>query len=94
MEQTERKYKIKARIFSMEDGHEGFDNIKSIYVESKKYNILIMEDYLPVIGDIDGNIVIKYGTNEIREIKNIQGFFKHSHNEFSLLIKRKGQNAW
>lgn len=77
----------------MEEGHQGFENIKSIYINSKKYNILIMEDYLPVIGDVDGDITIKFGDDVIKEIKNIQGFYKHSHNEFALLIKRKGKDA-
>ena len=85
----ERRYKIKARVFSMEEGHEGFDNVKQIKILSSKYNIVIMEDYLPVIGEVDGDVQFVF-ENEVREIKNVQGYYKHSHNDFELLIKRRG----
>ena len=80
------RHKIRANVFSIENGYESFENIKSIRIVSKKFNILIMEDYLPVIGEVDGNVSLTFD-DETKEIENITGYFKHSHNEFELLIK-------
>lgn len=80
------KHKIKANVFSIENGDIHFDNVKSIRIVSSKYNILIMEDYLPVIGEVDGTVYIS--TDEkTEEFSNIVAYYKHSKNEFELLIK-------
>ena len=80
------EHKIIAKIFSMKDGYKEYKNVRAVKIISKKYNILIMEDYLPVIGEIDGNVSIVFD-DSVTEITNIKGFYKHSHNEFELLIK-------
>lgn len=83
---TPKKYKIKANIFSIENGDIHFDNVKSIRILSKKYNILIMEDYLPVIGEVDGSVSIALEDHS-EDFNNIVAYYKHSKNEFELLIK-------
>lgn len=80
------EHKIVAKIFSMKDGYSEYKNVRAIKIISDKYNILIMEDYLPVIGEIKGNVSIVFD-DKVEEIPNIRGFYKHSHNEFELLIK-------
>lgn len=82
----EKHYKIKANVFSIDEGNKSYKNVKAIRIVSDKYNILIMEDYLPVIGEIDGSVNIVLN-DHTEEFKNIKGFFKHSHNQFDLLIK-------
>lgn len=81
-----KKYKIKANVFSIDKGNQSFDNVKSIRILSSKYNILIMEDYLPVIGEVDGSVTISFDDHQ-EEFKNIIAYYKHSKNEFELLIK-------
>lgn len=81
-----RHYRIKADVFSIENGDIHFDNVKSIRILSSKYNILIMEDYLPVIGEVDGTVSIAL-EDRTEEFKNIVAYYKHSKNEFELLIK-------
>ena len=80
------EHKIIAKIFSMKDGYKEYRNVRAVKIISNKYNILIMEDYLPVIGEIRGDVSIVFDDSVI-EIKKIVGFYKHSHNEFELLIK-------
>ena len=41
---------IKVRIFDLESGLVEYDDVKFIRVISKDYNLLIMKDYLPIIG--------------------------------------------
>lgn len=38
---------IKVRVFDMEDGLLEYENIKSVRIVSKDYNLLIMKDYMP-----------------------------------------------
>ena len=34
------------------------ENVRFVRILSKKYNLLIMRDYLPIIGELDGSIEI------------------------------------
>ena len=42
---------IKVRIFDLSKGLVEYEHIKVIRIVSKDYNLLIMEDYLPIIRD-------------------------------------------
>lgn len=63
-----------------------YDNIKIIRIISKDYNLLIMKDYLPIIGEIEGSVDIK---NDVvnESFKNIKAFYMNSDNVFNLMIK-------
>ena len=87
-----KEYKIIAKVVSLQKGFSNYESVKAIKIISKQYNLMIMEDYLPVIGEIEGNVIIMLEENNI-EYKNIKGFYKHSHNEFELLIKEYGEDA-
>ena len=67
------------------------ENVKIIRVKSDKYNLLIMKDYWPVVGEINGKIVIE--AEESLTFENIVGFFALSHNVFHLIIKETGDNT-
>ena len=78
--------KIKARIYSLANGYDAMDKLKAIRIVSKDYNILIMEDFLPIIGQLDGDVIFVDESNE-RKLSHIKGYYRHAHNEFELLIK-------
>ena len=61
-------------------------DIQVIRIVSKDYNLLIMKDYLPIIGEIEGNVDIKSDNEEIN-LKNIKAFYMNSNNEFNLMIR-------
>ena len=45
-----------------------------------------MKDYLPIIGEIEGNVDIK--NDEVNlSFKDIKAFYMNSNNEFNLMIK-------
>ena len=50
---------IKVKVFDIRNGMRVYDNIKIIRIISKDYNLLIMKDYLPIIGEIEGSVDIK-----------------------------------
>lgn len=77
---------IKVRIFDIENGLREYKDIKIIRIISKDYNLLIMKDYLPIIGEIEGNVDIK--NDEVNlSFKDIKAFYMNSNNVFNLMIK-------
>ena len=77
---------IKVKVFDIRNGMRVYDNIKIIRIISKDYNLLIMKDYLPIIGEIEGSVDIK---NDVvnESFKNIKAFYMSSDNVFNLMIK-------
>ena len=77
---------IKVKVFDIRNGMRAYDNIKIIRIISKDYNLLIMKDYLPIIGEIEGSVDIK---NDVvnESFKNIKAFYMNSDNVFNLMIK-------
>lgn len=75
------------RVFSL-DGLKEYDDVKIVRIISKDYNLLIMKDYLPIIGEIDGSVDIKSDKEE-ESYKNIKAFYMNSNNEFNLMIREK-----
>ena len=77
---------IKVRIFDIENGLREYKDIKIIRIISKDYNLLIMKDYLPIIGEIEGSVDIKNEQVNL-SFKDIKAFYMNSNNEFNLMIK-------
>ncbi|MDD5826290.1 MAG: hypothetical protein PUD25_00775 [Bacilli bacterium] len=77
---------IKVRIFDMEHGLKEYEEVKIIRIISKDYNLLIMKDYLSVIGEIVGSVDIK-GDNVDLSFKQIKAFYMNSKNVFNLMIE-------
>jgi len=77
---------FKVRIFDLDKGLIEYENIKAVRMISQDYNLLIMEDYLPIIGEIEGSIDIKGEDIDINFPK-IKAFYMNSNNVFNLMIK-------
>ena len=77
---------MKVRIFDLSKGLVEYENIKVIRIVSTDYNLLVMEDYVPMLGEIDGSVDIKSEDIEIN-YKSIKAFYMNSGNVFNLMIK-------
>ena len=77
---------MKVRIFDMEHGLVEYENVKTIRIVSRNYNLLIMKDYLSVIGEIVGSVDIK-GENVDLSFKQIKAFYMNNKNVFNLMIE-------
>ena len=82
--------RITARVISMEEGLREIRGVQLIRIKSREYNLLIMEDYMPVLGEIDGEVTIVAGEEEYRN-GSMKGFFSHRKNLFSLMISEDFQ---
>lgn len=76
---------ILVKILNIKSGTQIYNDIKFVRILSDKYNLLIMRDYLPVIGEVNGSVEIE-GTESIK-LENIKGYYINKNNEFSLIIK-------
>lgn len=89
---AQKEGKIVVRICSRENGLEVYEKVKFIRVVSKRYNLLIMADYLPVIGEIDGYVFFRDEKEEYRR-EQLKGYFMHKKNQFSLMLESEGETT-
>ena len=75
------------KVLNIKSGIHTYNDVKYIRIKSEKYNLLIMRDYLPVIGEINGSVEIE-GIETIK-FDNIKGYYINKNNEFSLIIKEE-----
>ena len=78
--------KITATVLGIDEGFQKLEQVDMIRIKSEKYTLLIMDDYMPVIGRIDGMVEIVSG-EDTRSFQPIHGFYTHRKNTFELLIK-------
>ena len=83
---TEDQGSIIVKVLSMKNGLVEYDDVQFIRILSKKYNLIILKDYLPVIGEIRGDIEIER-LKETIKLQNIVGYYIHKHNQFNLFIR-------
>mgnify|MGYP007070039286 CR=1 FL=1 len=77
---------FKVKVFDMEHGLVVYDDVKSVRIISDDYNLLIMKDYLSILGEINGSVNIKSSTDDVT-FDNIRAFYMNSNNIFNLMIK-------
>ncbi len=74
------------KIFTLENGLEEIKDVIIIRIKSKEYNLLIMKDYMPIIGNINGSIEIETKNETIKK-ENILAYYVNRNNIFKLIIK-------
>lgn len=79
---------IHARVIDEEKGLRLITGVSVVRVRSKGYNLLIMEDYLPALGKVDGSVTFLTRDEEYH-LDGVKGFYKHQHNEFTLLLEKQ-----
>ncbi len=78
--------RINARIIDARSGLQTVHDIYAVRIHSKGFRALIMNDYLPTIGRVNGSVTLLNNEGE-HHYEQIRGFYKHQHNEFTLLIE-------
>ena len=73
------------KIFTLKKGLRKIEDVSAIRIKSKDYNLLILKDYVAIMGRIDGDFSIE--TNDgIIEYKNVDAYYVNSNNEFNVII--------
>lgn len=78
---------ITVKLLNIKTGIRILNNVKYVRVLSEKYNLLIMRNYLPVMGEIIGTVEIE--GNESVKLGKIKGYYINKNNEFTLIIKEE-----
>lgn len=76
------------KIFSLNDGLIEYNDVISIKLVSRDYNLLILKDYIPIIGEVEGSIELKYKDNNLL-MENIFAYYMNQDNVFNLILKDK-----
>lgn len=84
---------MSVKLLNIRTGLKEYNDVKFIKIKSKDYNLLIMQDYLPIIGEIEGDVKIELVSDSV-ELKNIKGYFMNKKNQFNLFIKDEDENVW
>lgn len=63
-----------------------FDDVVAVRVVDRNYNLLMMKDYMPIIGEVQGSIDIQGKTSKF-EMKSGTAYYINHENKFTLIIK-------
>ena len=77
---------ITVNVFELKSGLTVYENVSYVRIISKDYNLLVMLDYMPIIGEIEGRVDIKIPDREI-SFENIKASYMNSNNVFNLMIQ-------
>ncbi len=81
-----RRKEIKACIYSIQDGLTEIEHVDFIRLKSRRYSLLIMEDYMPMLGELEGSMDIQ-AEGQIYRWPQVKGYYIHQKNLFRLMIK-------
>lgn len=84
-----RRKEIRACIYSIRDGLTEIEHVDFIRIKSRRYSLLIMEDYMPMLGELEGSLSIQ-AEGRLYEWPRLKGYYIHQKNLFRLMIKE----AW
>jgi len=82
-----KKY-IETIIISFDSGFRIFHDTKMIRLKSKNSNLLIMIDYMPTVGELEGSIEI-ISDNEVFKMEDVSGYYVVKNNVFKLLLREE-----
>ncbi len=77
---------MQVRLLSFNKGVTIYNGVKMVRLLSRKYNLLIMADYLSTLGEIEGSVVIVTGEEEVR-LENIRGYYVNKPCVMTLVIE-------
>ena len=73
-------------VYTFKDGIQTFNEVTAIRIKSKDYNLLILKDYLAIVGEIDGDIEIETVDGKTINEK-VKAYYLNNSNVFNLLIE-------
>lgn len=82
----ENKSGLTVNVFDLKSGLTTYENADYVRITSNDYNLLIMLDYMPIIGELKGKVDIKTSEGELH-IENIKASYMNSNNVFNLMIQ-------
>ena len=101
--QNEEQKRIEAVIIGYEQGYVSYHNVKMIRLKGRDLNLLIMADFMPTLGEINGRVELLMEEIPLRRnqqvevesvvLENVSGFFVVKNNVFKLLLKEENHDV-
>ena len=79
---------IKVKVLNIKDGLKTYQNVYCLRINDEREKLIIMKDYMPIIGEVQGNIIIEMKDNTV-ELSNIIGYYMLYQNQFNLFLKEE-----
>ena len=79
---------MNVKVLSIRKGLIEYEDVIVVRIKSEKYNLSIMKDYIPIIGEINGNVEIEM-KEKTEKLENIIGYYLLEHNKFRLFLKKE-----
>ena len=57
---------MKAKVVSLLNGLQEFENLEMIRIKSNRHTLLIMKNFMPVIGELDGSVEFVFAKDVIK----------------------------
>ena len=73
------------KIFTLKKGLRKLEDVSAIRIKSKDYTLLILKDYIAIMGRITGEFSIEVN-DDIIEYKDVDAYYVNSNNEFNVII--------
>ena len=73
------------KVFTLKKGLRKLEDVSAIRIKSKDYNLLILKDYIAIMGRITGEFSIEVN-DDIIEYKDVDAYYVNSNNEFNVII--------
>lgn len=77
---------MKVKIFTLQKGLEEYDDVNAIRIKSSDYNLLILKDYLPIMGKLEGDFEFEVKDNKV-VLNNIIAYYVNENNVFNIIIE-------
>lgn len=74
------------KVYDFASGLQQFDNVSIVRLKSTDHNLLIMPDFIPTIGELNGSLSIA-GDEIMKEWNEIKGYYVIRNNIFELILK-------
>lgn len=74
------------KIFTLKDGLETVENVTAVRIISEDYNLLILKDYVAIIGKIEGSVEIE-SEGETKKLDKITAYYVSHNNVFNLMLE-------
>lgn len=74
------------KIYTLKKGLEEIKDVNAIRIKSEDYNLLILKDYLSIVGKIKGSFEIETQENKYT-YKDIKAYYMNHKNVFNIIIE-------
>lgn len=76
------------KIFTIKEGLKLIEDVIAIRIKSGDYNLLILKDYLSIMGEIEGTIEIETSSDKIK-YDNIKAYYMNNNNQFNMIVENE-----